>query len=687
MECIESTPFHRNISRVCISHYNDVLPKRGKPENGREWTLLAAILESNLDGSTNEVKVVSMATGSKCIGTSKMSKEGDILNDSHAEVLARRGFLRYLYHQLKLTYTGCYDDSIFDKPGADGRSKLKDGVRFHFFTSQTPCGDASIFPKSEDTDSSNSDTCASSPEKENASSSCSGINKKRKTCGDEEGTISRSQKRPCEASPKMVAAKTSCDDDVRGHMSGLHCSIGSQTVDLSMGQTMAASNVDDDDCRIGVLGTPRHDQKLSEWGSKCNAVCVCSTTTSCVNKPNASSDDPVTTNAILDDGNASNYSEGLDSTDHGLEDRVDVSKGGLSKTVQTSLDEERFRTEGEIASSDYQGQCTNVFNCHTPGLCSSAPGSGNWLVTSGKDCGSCRPTTNKHPLGKDRHRCRTADSCLTGLGGGDRPNASGNNQGTAHKTSSRNDIYRTGAKPTPSGPQDQLGPGAEYHTVGLVRIKPGRGDRTMSMSCSDKMAKWNVVGLQGALLSHLIAEPIYLSSITVGKCPFSSAAMHRAVTGRVESVSGLPSGYVAMAPVVMRSSIIFRDSKEEVERRHDGRKGKMTPAGAAIIWSSVPDHSIDATANGKKQGTTAKKWNEPQSRSKCCRRELFCLFKTLLTYIPNEKLPKTLQDQTAHLKTYHDYKMAATSYQQAWLQLLEVFSSWIRKPPEFSKFV
>ena len=85
------------------------------------------------------------------------------------------------------------------------------------------------------------------------------------------------------------------------------------------------------------------------------------------------------------------------------------------------------------------------------------------------------------------------------------------------KDDTTEDIYRTGAKCVGEGVQDLKKKGVNYHTLGVLRTKPGRGEPTISMSCSDKIAKWLVLGIQGSLLSVILDKPIYLNAIVISK--------------------------------------------------------------------------------------------------------------------------------------------------------------------------
>ncbi|KAL4623566.1 tRNA-specific adenosine deaminase 1 isoform X1 [Arapaima gigas] len=437
------------VARLCLERYSE-LPKRGKPEPGREWSLLAAVVRASAQGALEEV--VSLGTGTKCIGQSAMSPRGDVLNDSHAEVIARRGFVRYLTEQLRRVVCG-ETSEVLQPADEKGKWRLQPDVCFLFFTTHTPCGDASIIPMVE------------------------------------------TEAQPCWPVPTEESSDAAPDE-----------------------------------------------------------------------KPK----------------------------------RQAGEQGGVA-TKRPRLTEREEESQEEA------------------------------------------------------------------------------------------DLHRTGAKCVPGAPEDPRAPGLGYHRVGVLRVKPGRGEPTLSLSCSDKLARWAVLGCQGALLSHYLEGAIYFSALVTSKCPYSSQAMERALFTRCSQVTGLPSGFHVQQLQLLQSSLEFPHSHAVVHgswQQDPARRpppGRVSPCGAAISWCAVSDRPLDVTANGYKQGVTKKAVGTAHARSLICKAELFRAFLALLAATPRSHIPQSLSGRDLH--TYWDYKQAARPYQDAWLQLRnQAFPLWPRGPRHLLQF-
>ncbi|KAJ3206660.1 tRNA-specific adenosine deaminase 1 [Entophlyctis luteolus] len=184
----------------------------------------------------------------------------------------------------------------------------------------------------------------------------------------------------------------------------------------------------------------------------------------------------------------------------------------------------------------------------------------------------------------------------------------------------------------------------DYARVGVLRTKPCRADAEMSlsMSCSDKLAKWNAVGISGAFLS-LLAAPVYLDGIIVGDL-FDEQALRRAI---IDRGFGLKTG---------------------------------------LAWTKGDcDRPLQLLNNaGRRQGSgNPRKGVYPEaSESHLCAKKLHKEFLDLLCIARNaNRLPKILQPVAIETLAYKDTKKFSANYYQARKLFLEQlqFKGWVVK--------
>ena len=145
--CTVTGAFSDKIADLSHACYGQVQSTVDYPQPGRK-VIAAFVME---DMSSGEMKVVSIGSGTRCITGDNMSLEGCVVNDSHAEVIARRSLIRFFYKQLLIFYGGVSSNSVFT--ASEGQSSLlhvKENLKFHLYISTAPCGDGAQFSRDDD---------------------------------------------------------------------------------------------------------------------------------------------------------------------------------------------------------------------------------------------------------------------------------------------------------------------------------------------------------------------------------------------------------------------------------------------------------------------------------------------------------------------------------------------------------
>jgi hypothetical protein len=147
-----NTSHELDVDRVVVAVHQQFNTVEVTPAVHQYTVLASFVLWNHL---TDALKIISLATGLKCLPTARMPLGGDALHDSHAEILARRGAIRWLLEEIGRC-AGRGSDWIQGQLSSDSKSQLTtpprfalgDGVRILMYISTVPCEFAnSKFPR------------------------------------------------------------------------------------------------------------------------------------------------------------------------------------------------------------------------------------------------------------------------------------------------------------------------------------------------------------------------------------------------------------------------------------------------------------------------------------------------------------------------------------------------------------
>ena len=119
------------------------------PQPGKHTVLASFALH---DTHSGRVQLLSLGAGVKCLPASRLPVRGDALHDSHAEVIARRGAIRWLLEEVQRDARARLEEGQNEHSATasaslsawvcardDGLYALRDNVHLWMYASTVPC--------------------------------------------------------------------------------------------------------------------------------------------------------------------------------------------------------------------------------------------------------------------------------------------------------------------------------------------------------------------------------------------------------------------------------------------------------------------------------------------------------------------------------------------------------------------
>lgn len=114
-----------------------------KPSNPSQFTVLAAFFlyrsSTSHSSDTAKFKIISLGTGTKCLPNSQLPLHGEALHDSHAEIIARRGAIRWFLEEIqRMSHSNSASSDWLSKT-SEGAYTLQSGAHVGMYISTLPC--------------------------------------------------------------------------------------------------------------------------------------------------------------------------------------------------------------------------------------------------------------------------------------------------------------------------------------------------------------------------------------------------------------------------------------------------------------------------------------------------------------------------------------------------------------------